>query len=116
MDTKKINELVPKSDAATAEKTTKYSQGTSQYSKEKWKSAKSKQREHTQYTGHTKTPHTKPKSRIILLPRLHENKKVNTNLVKTNQRLYRPTATDTILTNYKRRKSEKTKQIKDQQM
>ena len=42
-DTTKVSAPVPKSDAATAEKTTKPSQGTAQYSKEKQKSSRSKQ-------------------------------------------------------------------------
>ena len=40
----KISAPVPKSDAATAEKPTKYSRGAAQYSKEKPKSGRSKQK------------------------------------------------------------------------
>ena len=43
-DTTKISAPAPKSDAATAEMTTKHSQETTQYSKEKQKSSRSKQK------------------------------------------------------------------------
>ena len=43
-DKAQISALVPKSDAATAEKTTKHSQETAKYSKEKRKSSRSKQK------------------------------------------------------------------------
>ena len=64
---------VPKSNAATAEKTTKYSQGIVLFSKEKMKSSKSKENSHTQTTGLTKTSQTKPKFRINLLKRSKEH-------------------------------------------
>ena len=43
-DTTKLSSSAPKTDAATAEQTPKYPQGTTQYSKEKQKSSRSKQK------------------------------------------------------------------------
>ena len=71
-DKTKISAPVPKSDAATAEQTTKHSQGTAQYSKDKLKSSKSKKKTQTQTTWHTKTSRTLFKSRIHLLKRSEE--------------------------------------------
>ena len=51
-DTTKISARAPKSDAATAEMTTKHSQDTAQYSNGKQKSSRSKKRTHSQTTGH----------------------------------------------------------------
>ena len=51
-DKAQISALVPKSDAATAEKTTKHSQGTAKYSKAKLKLSKIKKNANRDYMAY----------------------------------------------------------------
>ena len=87
-DTTEISAPVPKSDAADAEKTTKYSPGTAQYSKENRNHPDPSKRTHTQTTGHTKTSQTKPTQILIQssqtqlrthLTELHRNPRLEQN-------------------------------------
>ena len=72
-DTFKISKPSQKSDAATVEMTTKRSQETAPYSKEKQKSSRSKQKNAYPTTGHSKTSQNKPTSWIIFFKRSKEH-------------------------------------------